>query len=275
MTLEALFNGGPVPDLSAHRGLNYGDGVFRTCLIYMSHVVDLKEQCETVNRDAERLGLAPVPVATLEHEAASLAQDQARGVLKMVLMRAGAGRGYRAQEGATDRLLRLYPLPGYRGAAWHSGVAAFRSRLQLATQPALAGIKHLNRLEQVLAGREWEEGADEALLGDEAGRPVCGTRTNLFWAAGGALHTPALERCGVAGLMRHKVLGLARGLGLDTRVRDNAGWDELEAADEAFLTNSLVGIWPLARLGPRRWPAPGPVTRRLIERLAHPRWAED
>lgn len=275
MSAEALFNGGPVPDLSAHRGLNYGDGVFRTCLIYMSQVVDIKKQCDTANRDAARLGLAPVPVATLEREAASLAQGHARGVLKLVLMRAGAGRGYRAQDGATDRLLRRYPAPGYRAATWDAGITAFRSGFRLATQPALAGIKHLNRLEQVLASREWEEGADEALLGDEAGGPVCGTRSNLFWAAGGVLHTPALERCGVAGLMRHKVLTQARALGLDTRVRDGAGWDELEAADEAFLTNSLVGIWPLARLGLRRWPAPGPLTRRLVERLAHPRWAEN
>jgi 4-amino-4-deoxychorismate lyase len=274
VTAEALFNGGLVPDLSAHRGLNYGDGVFRTCLIYMSQVFDIKEQCDTVNRDAARLGLAPVSVAMLEREAASLAQGQVRGVLKVVLMRAGAGRGYRAQGGATDRLLRRYPAPDYRAAAWDAGVRAFRSRFRLATQPALAGIKHLNRLEQVLASREWEEGSDEALLGDEAGGPVCGTRSNLFWVAGGVLHTPSLERCGVAGLTRHKVLALAREQGLDTRVRDGAGWDELEAADEAFLTNSLVGIWPLARIGPRRWPAPGPVTRQLMERLAHPRWAE-
>jgi 4-amino-4-deoxychorismate lyase len=275
VTPEALFNGGPVPDLSAHRGLNYGDGVFRTCLIYASQVIDIKEQCDVASRDAARLGLAPVPPATLEREAASLAQGQPRGVLKLVLMRAGAGRGYRPGDGATDRLLRRYPAPPYRAAGWDAGVAAFRSGFRLATQPALAGIKHLNRLEQVLASRDWEQGADEALLGDEGGRPVCGTRTNLFWVAGGVLHTPALERCGVAGLMRHKALGLARAQGIETRVRDGAGWDEFEAADEAFLTNSLVGIWPLARLGPRRWPAPGPVTRSLMERLAHPRWADD
>ena len=274
MSPDALFNGGPVPDLSRHRGLNYGDGVFRTCLIYDSYIIDIKEQCNTANQDAARLGLVPVPAPTLEREAARLAAGQARGVLKMVLMRAGAGRGYRGEGGVTDRLLCRYPVPPYAAATWQRGVSACRSDFRLATQPALAGVKHLNRLEQVLASRGWEADADEALLSDEAGRPVGGTRTNLFWVAAGVLHTPALERCGVAGFMRRKVLALAQALALDARVHD-AGWPEVEAADEAFLTNSLVGIWPLARLAARRWPAPGPVTRTLMERLAHPRWAAD
>ena len=271
MSVAALFNGGAVPDLSAHRGLNYGDGVFRTCLIYKSEVIDIKEQCDVINDDASRLGLSPVPPATLLREAATLAAGHARAVLKMTLMRAGAGRGYRGDGATTDRLLRRYDAPALRPAAWDSGVAAFRSPLRLGAQPALAGIKHLNRLEQVLASRDWPDGADEALLGDEAGRPVCGTRTNLFWVRDGVLGTPALERCGVAGFMRRKVLALAATLGIATQVRDGS-WDELAAADEAFLTNSLVGIWPLARLDARRWAAPGPLTRRLAGRLAHPRW---
>jgi 4-amino-4-deoxychorismate lyase len=268
----ALFNGGAVPDLTRHRGLNYGDGVFRTCLIYDSQVIDISDHCDIANKDGARLGLAAVPVATIEREAASLAAGQPRAVLKLTLMRAGVGRGYRGREAGTDRLLCRYPIPAYSPACWTEGVTAFRSDLRLATQPALAGIKHLNRLEQVLASRAWVSGADEALLADDAGRPVCGTRSNLFWISGGVLHTPNLTRCGVAGLMRRKVLALAAKLGIAAQVRD-ARWEEFEGADEAFLTNSLVGIWPLARLGARRWDAPGAVTRELTERLAHPRWA--
>ena len=273
MSALALFNGGAVPDLSAHRGLNYGDGVFRTCLIYQSKVVDIAEQCEIMNEDAARLGLDPAPVAALLREAASLAAGTPVGVLKMMLMRAGAGRGYRGEGTASDRLLRRYDAPALPAGRWRSGVQAIRSTVALATQPALAGIKHLNRLEQVLASRDWPEGVDEALLADAAGRPVCGTRTNVFWVRANVLVTPALERCGVAGFIRRKVLALAATLGIRVEIRDGSR-DELDAADEAFLTNSLVGIWPLARLDARRWDAPGPVTRRLTERLAHPRWAD-
>ena len=108
---------------------------------------------------------------------------------------------------------------------------------------------------------------------DDRGQPVCGTRSNLFWVRGGELRTPALERCGVAGLMRRKVLELAGRLGLKATVRDG-DWAEFGAADEVFLTNSLIGIWPVATCGSWRRAAPGPVTRRLTEQLRHPRLAQ-
>jgi 4-amino-4-deoxychorismate lyase len=271
VSAAVLFNGGTPPDLSAHRGLHYGDGVFRTCFIFESQILDIKEQCELVMADAARLGLTAVDGAQLASEARQLAAGVHKGVLKIFLLRAGEARGYAPAQAPTDRLLRRYDVPPYRAACWEQGVSVCRSAVVLGAQPALAGIKHLNRLEQVLASRDREADCDEALLGDDAGHAVCGTRTNLFRIAGGVLYTAPLDRCGVAGHMRRKVLGLAAALGLDTRVQ-HGDWDELLAADEAFLTNSLIGIWPIARFGARQWPAPGPVTRRLAERLAHPRW---
>jgi 4-amino-4-deoxychorismate lyase len=263
----SLFNGAPAPDLALHRALHYGDGVFRTCFIYSQHVIDLNEQCELVNADAERLGLAPVPMETLRREARDLAVAQARGVLKIMLLRGGRARGYRRQDPATDRLLCRYPATTYPAAAWDRGVHVARSDFRLAAQPALAGIKHLNRLEQVLASRDWPDGIDELLVSDDRGRPVSGTRTNLFWVSGGVVRTPTLDRCGVSGHMRRKVLSIA---GVRARLGEG-NWEEVEAADEVFLTNSLIGIWPVARLGARQWTAPGPVTRELTARLSHPR----
>jgi 4-amino-4-deoxychorismate lyase len=266
MSARVLFNGAEGADLALHRGLQYGDGVFRTCFIYNSELIDINKQIDTLMSDAARLHLAPLPVGALRDDAARLARDQGRAVLKMLLLRAGSGRGYRSEGAGTDRLLCRYPAPSWPPAAWDRGVTVFRSQFRLATQPALAGIKHLNRLEQVLASRQWEEGAEEALLSDEAGRPVCGTRTNLFWVRDGQLRTPALQRCGVAGMMRAKVLALA-----PAAIVGDADWAEVESADEVFITNSLIGIWPVARLGARRWAGPGPVTRDLVSRLGHPR----
>lgn len=268
MSARVLFNGAEAGDLALHRGLQYGDGVFRTCFIFNSEVIDINKQIETLATDAARLELVPVPADALRDDAARLARNQGRAVLKMLLLRAGTGRGYRSEGAGTDRLLCQYPAPVYPATAWDRGVTVCRSEFRLATQPALAGIKHLNRLEQVLASRQWAEGTDEALLSDEAGRPVCGTRTNLFWVRGGQLHTPALQRCGVAGMMRAKVLALA-----PAAIVSDGDWAEVESADEVFLTNSLIGIWPVARLGARRWPGPGPVTRDLVARLGHPRLA--
>ena len=263
----SLFNGTAAPGLALHRALHYGDGVFRTCFIYSQHVIDIQEQCELVNVDAGRIGLAPVPMETLRREATELAVAQARGVLKMMLLRGGRARGYRRQDPATDRLLCRYPAATYPATSWERGVRVARSDFRLAAQPALAGIKHLNRLEQVLASRDWPDGVHELLVSDDAGRPISGTRTNLFWVSGGLVRTPTLDRCGVSGHMRRKVLSLA---GVRARLGEGS-WEEVEGADEVFLTNSLVGIWPVAALGARHWTAPGPVTRELMARLAHPR----
>lgn len=271
MSRALLFNGQPqAPELAWHRGFQYGDGIFRTCLIYLSQPLDIEEQIEKASHDARRLGLEPPSPELLAGEAARLAQDQPRAVLKLFLVRGGAGRGYRPATAAADRLWCRFEAPDYPAACWERGVHATRLPFRLASQPALAGVKHLNRLEQVMACREWPDGADEGLLADAAGRPACGTRTNLFWIAGDALRTPDLGECGVAGVMRDKVLRAAAAAGLRVEVAPGT-WADLEAADEAFVTNSVVGIWPLARLDGRAWVAPGPATRRLMERLRHPR----
>ena len=271
MSLAVLFNGGVPPDLSAHRGLHYGDGVFRTCFIYDSQVIDINDQIDIVIEDSQRLAMSPVDREQLASEARRLAAGVDKGVLKILLLRSGEARGYGAAAAPTDRLLRRYDAPPHRADCWEQGVTVSRSPVVLASQPALAGIKHLNRLEQVLASQALEPDSDEALLADEEGHPVCGTRTNLFRVKDGVLCTAPLDRCGVAGHVRRKVLALAPTLGVEARVQHGT-WDDLFAADEAFLTNSLIGIWPIARLGARAWVAPGPLTRRFMDRLAHPRW---
>lgn len=272
-TRAFLFNGTPAaPELAWHRGLHYGDGIFRTCLIYHSHVIDVEQQIKKASDDARRLGLAPPDAGTLAAESVQLSRGVDRAVLKLLLMRSGAERGYRSESAEADRLWCRYAAPAWPAAFWDSGIRAARLDFRLAAQPALAGIKHLNRLEQVLASRAWPDGAEEAIVADAEGRPVCGTRSNLFWVSRGALRTPALDACGVAGLMRDKVLAAAAAAGLNAAIGPGS-WAELEGADEAFVTNSVIGLWPLASLDARTWTAPGPVTRALMEQLRHPRLA--
>lgn len=266
-----LFNGAPAaPELAWHRGLHYGDGVFRTCLIYESHIIDIKEHIKKIGADAGRLGLTPPDARTLAAEAEQMSRGVDRAVLKLLLMRGGAGRGYRGESAVADRLWCRYAAPAWPAAMWERGIRAARVDFRLAAQPALAGIKHLNRLEQVLASRGWPEGVDEAIVGDAQGRPVCGTRTNLFWVSRSLLRTPALDACGVAGVTRDKVLAAAAAAGLRASVGPGS-WAEIEGADEAFVTNSVVGLWPLASLDARTWAAPGPGTRALMAQLRYPR----
>lgn len=264
----AWWNGAPTDRLPlTARGLHYGDGVFRTLAVAAGRVLDLDAQLDTLARDAAAIDLHPPPDLALQLQQAAAGAGDA--VLKLILMRSGQGRGYRPTTTVADSLLLRYEVPVFDPACWTQGIRAVRSPVTMAAQPRLAGIKHLNRLEQVLASRDWPEGVDEALLGDERGAPICGTRSNLFWVSRGIVHTPALDRCGVAGMMRAKILAACEARGLALRVGAHP-WSALHAADEAFVCNSLIGIWPLRALDARSWPAPGPVTADLMQALAHP-----
>jgi 4-amino-4-deoxychorismate lyase len=268
--LETWLNGSRVGDaLAFSRGLHYGDGLFRTLLKYDSQLIDLKLQIIKVSHDAQALGLEPPPAELLMEEAAAVSAKVRTGVVKILLLRQSGGRGYKPQSAQVDRLLQCHELPDFPARHWREGIAAIRCGLRLGRQPALAGIKHLNRLEQVLASRDWPEGAVEGILCDERGAPICGTRSNLFWVRDGSLHTPALDGCGVAGVMRDKVLACGTALGLKLRV-ESRPWSVLLEAEEAFVTNSLIGIWPLRSLEQRVWQAPGPLTTRLAAVLRHP-----
>jgi 4-amino-4-deoxychorismate lyase len=272
MTATTLFNGhctGPGPELAASRGLHYGHGVFRTCLIYNSEVFDIDGQIKKLLADAKALGLPPPDPQLLLQDARQMARDTPMAVLKILLLAAGEGRGYGAPVIGVDRLLCRYPAPDHPDALWEAGIRAARSPMRLSAQPALAGIKHLNRLEQVVASCDWPPGCEEVLLSDDQGRPLCGTRSNLFWVHAGILRTPGLERCGVAGRTRDRILQCAAQSSLPCRVGEGS-WEELALASEIFVCNSVVGIWPVRTLEGWSSDAPGPVTRRLQGALSHP-----
>jgi 4-amino-4-deoxychorismate lyase len=220
------------------------------------HIARLRADCAT-------LSLPPPAEELLREELARAAPGDATA--KIILTRGSAGRGYAMPASvAVRRIVMSFPPPAYPAQLASDGVAVHRCRLVLAQQPQLAGAKTLNRLENVLARSEWSDAAiAEGLLGDAAGRVVEGTMSNLFVVKAGHVSTPVLSRCGVVGAQRERVrelLGARCGEG-------DISWHELDQADEAFLTNSLIGAWPIARLDRRRW-APGPVTREVQALLA-------
>lgn len=268
--MNILFNGQPSADLAQSRGLHYGDGVFRTILIWDAQRVDWDLHMQKLSADCAVLDLDMPDHSLLQAEALQLAAGQARAVLKIIVMRRAGGRGYRAGTRSADRLLMSYPAPAFEARCWEPGIHAFSVALRLSSQPALAGLKHLNRLEQVLASRDWPEGADEGILCDQAGNLVSGTRSNLFWVRSGQLFTPALDESGVSGMMRNKIINLGKTMQVATS-EVKAPPSVLQEADEAFVCNSLIGIWPLRRFDSRQWPCPGAVTLKLSSALKHPR----
>ena len=187
--------------------------------------------------------------------------------VKVIVTRGAGGRGYGITPMRATRVVAAYPPPQYDPAHALDGVRVRRCSLVLAEQPRLAGAKTLNRLENVLARSEWDDAAiSEGLICDAAGRVVEGTMSNVFVVKGGRVATPVLARCGVVGAQRERVRELLARAAIACEERD-IPWEELESADEVFLTNSLIAAWPVARLDARHW-TPGQVTRRVQALIA-------
>ncbi|MBK5929549.1 aminodeoxychorismate lyase [Halochromatium salexigens] len=247
---RCLVNGEARADLDvSDRGLAYGDGLFETIAIRAGRPCCWLAHLDRLARGAVRLGL-PVPSpARLKQEATRLGDGVECGILKIILTRGPAARGYRPPpEPKPTRILMLTeqspPSIEARISDRAARVRVCQTRLGINSQ--LAGLKHLNRLEQVLARSEWADAsADEGLMLDAEGRLVCGTMSNLFLIdEDGVLQTPLIDRCGVAGTARARVLDDARAAGLEVRERRLALTDVVRARG-AFLTNAVIGIWPI------------------------------
>lgn len=264
-----LVNGSSADCLSTQdRGLLYGDGLFETMAVRDGHVPHWARHIARLRTGCERLGIAMPDADLLAAEAHGLCRAARCAVLKLVVTRGAGGRGYRPDAtAAPTRVLQLHPYPVWPADHARAGVSVRVCRMRLACSPPLAGIKHLNRLEQVLARAEWDDPAvGEGLMLDTHGRLIEGTMCNVFLVTAGRLLTPALTRCGVAGITRARILAQAAAAGIDTEVRDIVP-EELEVADEVLLCNSLIGIWPVTRVESLDYPV-GEVTRLLQARLA-------
>ncbi|RPE81265.1 aminodeoxychorismate lyase [Vulcaniibacterium tengchongense] len=250
------------------RGLAYGDGLFETMRAHRGALPWWPAHWARLARGADALRL-PLPAQAQVREEAARLLAGGDGVLKLVVTRGGGGRGYAPPAPATPTwILSRHPLPP---PPPREGLALRWCETRLATQPALAGLKHCNRLEQVLARGEWDDpGIHEGLMRSVEGDAVCATAANLFALRDGAWRTPRLDRCGVAGVCRAWVLEAVQAR--EARL----GADEVETAEAVFLCNAVRGILPVARLGPRAW-SPHPQVAELQRRLAaaHPGFATE
>lgn len=251
----------PVTD----RGLFFGDGVFETIRVRNGVPEHLDRHLDRLMGGLARLGIEAVAPGTLREEALELGRDADRAVLKIIVTRGDGGRGYAVPAQARPRrVLILGPWRGRPESEYGQGARLVWCRSRLALNPALAGIKHLNRLEQVLARREWDDdGIAEGLVRATDGRVVEATAANLFLVERGRVVTPDLAECGVAGVMRAIVMEAARRDGLEV-LCETVHPRRVAEADELFVTNSLLGVLPVGRLEGERF-AVGPVTRRLME----------
>ena len=242
----------------ANRGLNYGDGVFETMRVHRGELPLWPRHLARLAEGAQRLGITLPERAFIEARLHELCTGVDAGVIKLLLTRGDGGRGYAPSADAPPVwVLSLHPLPPKQ-----TTVQLHACNTRLATQPRLAGIKHCNRLEQILARTEAQRaGCDEGLMRDMAGNPVCATSANLLVLRAGRWRTPPVEACGVAGVLRGWLL--VQGLVEVAPVTSG----ELEDANAVALCNAVRGILPVRALGAREW-SPDPATDELQARLA-------
>ncbi|MCO7514872.1 aminodeoxychorismate lyase [Pseudomonas guariconensis] len=247
-----------------NRGLAYGDGLFETIAVRGGRPSLLTQHLDRLALGCQRLAIE-LDLALVRDEVVRYASLLGDGVAKLILTRGDSLRGYAPAVGAMPRrILQGSPLPAYPREHAEHGVRLFACQTRLAEQPLLAGLKHLNRLEQVLARGEWQDGEHaEGLMRDMRGRLIEGVYSNLFLVHDGVLLTADLSRCGVAGVMRAALLEQATALGIPVQVRD-LELAELARADEVFLCNSVYGVWPVREFAALKlgW-SPGPLTRKL------------
>jgi 4-amino-4-deoxychorismate lyase len=226
------------------RGLQYGDGVFETMRVRRGRIRLLDYHLERLADGCARLQIAAPAARPLRRELERAAELRSEGVLKLIVTRGVSPfRGYRptGRERCT-RVLTLHALPRGARAAEQTPVRVRLCSTPLGLNPQLAGLKTLNRLESVMARSEWRSARVwEGLMLDTEQNIVCGTMSNLFLRHDAGLLTPALDRCGVAGVMRRWVMETAASLQLRVTERP-LRWPDLCAAEEVFMSNAVVGL---------------------------------
>jgi len=269
MTARTFVGSRPVDSLPEDsRGVAYGDGLFETMRVHRGDVHWWDAHWSRLAHGATRLRI-PLPNESMVRDHAAQLFGGADGVLKLILTRGAGGRGYApAFDAEPVWLLSRHSTPAISRI---SGLVLRWCEMRLAMQPVLAGLKHCNRLEQIVARGEWQDdGIDDGLMRDSDGFVVCATSANLFVLRGGRWLTPLIDRCGVAGICRAWCLQETNACETRLTVED------IESSDAVFLCNAVRGILPVARLHARAWPSHRDIVAVQV-RLAHchPAFASD
>lgn len=243
------------------RGLAYGDGVFETIRVTGTTPVLFDAHMARLSRGCERLHISATGLASaVRNDLAVLAKaHHGDAVFKVIVTRGEGARGYKPSAGGIPtRIASLAPYSPDAIAA-RDGIQLWACSTALAIDPALAGIKHLNRLPQVLAAAEIPDGYHEGIMRDTRGNIVEGTRSNVFAVLEGDLVTPPLEECGVAGTLRaflnDRLPVVIRPLTLA----------QLASASEVFMCNSVFGIYPVRALMGGQMSLSWPVGKTAVE----------
>ena len=249
------------------RAIHYGDGLFETIAVRDGRIEYWQRHMQRLAQGCQRLNMPALDAALLLSEARQLIGRARQGIIKIIVSRGAGGRGYRPPPAAQPRrICAFYPWPQYSLERWQQGIVLTVCKTPLGLSPALAGMKHLNRLEQIMGRSEWcDDTIAEGLMLDIHGNVVEGTMSNLFFVRDGQLHTPGLANSGVAGIIRDVIMDCCQALNIPV-YQNNYPLGDVIAADELFVTNSVIGVWPVKQLAEKSYYI-GPLTQQLQQAL--------
>jgi len=259
-----LVNGTPCNHVPVDdRGLAYGDGLFETVAWRDGRARFLDRHLERLTVGCRRLDLPKPDSGLICSEIEQLGSASPEGIVKILITRGSGPRGYAAPSPVAPT--RIVGWSGSITGTMPGAVPAARvivCRTPASVNPYLAGLKTLNRLDNVLASLEWREaGCNEGLMLDPAGRVIGGTMSNVFMVRGCKLLTPSIEHCGIHGVMRAIILSVARESGIAVEEQD-LRLEDFARAEEIFLSNALWGVRPVHDYIGRRY-VTGSLTREI------------
>ncbi|MGZ9898493.1 aminodeoxychorismate lyase [Shewanella gaetbuli] len=254
------------------RGLAYGDGMFatmRTCQasINESGIALFDVHLSRLQQGCLRLGIQWQPSKPLKQHLLQLASEYPNHCIKLLLSRGVGGRGYQAPTEATiTEVTSVHDIPANYQQWQQQGINLTSSSVKLAKQPLLAGMKHLNRLEQVLIkSAPLPVGADDWLVLDSDNHIVESSMANIFFVKAGEVYTPALSCAGVSGVMRQAVINQMLALGCKINITPMS-YDDLATMESALISNSLIGLVNINRIDDKAF-VPWELTPQVVEHL--------
>lgn len=250
MTTMVIVNGEIDDQVSVYdRGLAYGDGLFETVLCINGNLLLWERHLERLDNSLAKLQIQPYDSGALLPLIQPHLSTDGEQIIKITVTRGVSQRGYSVPDtAAANTIIYISDKPTMTPDWSATGIKVKFCETRLGYQPKLAGLKHLNRLEQILAQMELADSdcREGVMLGYE-GEVVEAIRHNLFLVKNGELFTPDLTNCGVTGIMRTFIIEGARELDLPVSI-GRIAVSQLLRADEIFLTNSINGIWPICEL---------------------------
>jgi len=260
MTPIVLINGAQQSKISIfNRNIQFGDGLFETCVVENKKILFWVNHFARLNRGCEQLKISKVSESVWLSDvkkALSLCSYD-RCVVKLILSRGESLRGYGFKDDIKP--VRAVIVSELQKVTLNNSFCLEYCQSGYDSNPKLAGIKHCNRLEQVLARAGLK--SDEGIMLDENHNVISVTQGNIYAIHGNTLITPKLDKCGVEGTRRAVILDLAKLLGIKVKV-DTLSVKELGQADEVFISNSIIGIQSISKIDGISF-GESPITKKI------------